>query len=333
MRIVFFGTPAYAVPTLEALSDDSRVQVSLVVSQPDRPAGRGRRLTPPAVKQAALELGLPVYQPESLRTEVDRTPIAQAKADLFVVAAFGKIFGPKLLALPRLGSVNLHASILPDYRGASPISAAILEGNFRTGVTLMQMDTGLDTGAMLAQRSIDIESTDTTASLTPKLAQLGASLLLDSLDELEFGQLRPVPQNDDDATLTRPMVKADGWIDWSQPAVAIERQIRAMWDWPRAWTTFEGLSLQIHHATVLQESTTEAPGQVSLRPEGASVSTGDGCLLVASAQPAGGRPLPGHLVFERAAHDSIILGDRGAPDPPPLPLIRSVASAATSRDS
>ncbi|HET9661907.1 MAG TPA: methionyl-tRNA formyltransferase [Thermomicrobiales bacterium] len=326
IRIVFFGTPAYAVPALEALAADNRVRIPLVVSQPDRPAGRGRRLTAPAVKQTALSLGLPVYQPETLRTENDRTPIAGASADLFVVAAFGKIFGPKLLALPRIGSVNLHASILPDYRGASPISAAILEGGFRTGVTLMGMETGLDTGPILAQRSVDIESFDTTASLTPKLAQLGARLLIDSLDELVSGQLTPIVQDDTEASLTRPMAKADGWIDWSQPAEVIERQIRAMWDWPRAWTTFEGSPLQIHQATILPESAGDAPGQIVLRSEGAAVATGSGQVLIVLGQAAGGKPLPGRLLLERAAQGSIILGAQGAPEAPKLPLIRPVTN-------
>jgi methionyl-tRNA formyltransferase len=325
IRIVFFGTPAYAVPALEALAADNRARIALVVSQPDRPAGRGRRLTAPAVKQAALALGLPAYQPETLRAAHDRAPIAAASADLFVVAAYGKIFGPKLLAVPRMGSVNLHASILPDYRGASPISAAILEGGLRTGVTLMSMESGLDTGPILAQRSVDIETFDTTASLTPKLAQLGASLLIDSLDELVSGQLRPIAQNDTEATLTRPMVKADGWIDWSQPAEAIERQIRAMWDWPRAWTTLEGSPLQIHQATILPEPGDGAPGQVLLTSEGAAVATGNGQVLIVLGQAAGGNPLPGRLLLERAARESIVLGAQGAPEAPKLPLIRPVA--------
>ncbi len=248
IRIVYFGTPTYAVPALEALLRDHRAQVTLVVTQPDRPAGRGRKLTPPPVKDVAVLHGVSVYQPEFLRTAADREPIAGQHADLFVVAAFGKIFGPKLLALPRLGAVNLHASLLPQYRGASPISAAILEGRNETGITLMRMDTGLDTGPILAQRPLAIDAQATTASLTPSLAQLGAELLIDSLGNLTDGSLAAVAQEDGAASMTRPLVKADGWIDWQMPAVEIERQVRAMWDWPRAWTTLRGELVQIHRA-------------------------------------------------------------------------------------
>jgi methionyl-tRNA formyltransferase len=324
IRIVYFGTPDYAVPALEALAGDPRVNIALVVSQPDRPAGRGRKLTPPPVKTAALDLGLPVYQPEALRTEADREPIAATSADLFVVAAFGKIFGPKLLSIPPMGSVNLHASILPDYRGASPISAAILEGNFRTGVTLMGMETGLDTGPVVTQRSIDIEPEDTTASLTPRLASLGAELLIDSLDDLIFGRLRPIPQDDREATITRPMVKADGWIDWTLPANSIERQVRAMWDWPRAWTTLDGDPIQIHKAKVVEQLDLAKPGTVSRRTEGAAVSTGSGALLIEIAQAPGGKPIPGEVVLERAIRSGQLLGASDAPALPEIPLIRSV---------
>ncbi len=326
IRIVYFGTPAYAVPALKALAVDERVTIELVVTQPDRPAGRGRKMTPPPVKQVALELGYPVYQPETLRTEADRAHIAGVDADLFVVAAFGKIFGPKLLALPRMGCVNLHASILPDYRGASPISASILEGNFRTGVTLMGMDMGLDTGPILAQRSIDIEPDDTTASLTPRLAEIGADLLIDSLDDLIWDRLRPIAQDDADATITRPMVKADGWIDWTQSAREIERQVRAMWDWPRAWTTLNGEPIQIHRSSVSSSNPQGGPGAISTGSEGALIATGDGSLLVEIAQASGGKPQPGQIVLAQAASRDAILGTLGAPAAPGVPLVRSAES-------
>ena len=323
-RIVYFGTPAYAVPTLEALASDPRVRVDLVVTQPDRPAGRGRRLTPPPVKVAAQALGFDVYQPESLRSDASRIPIADRKADLFIVAAFGKIFGPRLLSLPRLGAINLHASILPDNRGANPIAASILEGAFRTGVTLMQMDIGLDTGPILAQRSIDILPTDTTASLTSRLAQVGARLLTDSLEELLAGALAPRPQDDTAATITRPMVKADGWVDWTRSARDIERQVRAMWDWPRAWTTVDGAQLQLHRVAVHSPSGAGEPGAVAMETAGAVVSTGEGTLLIELAQIAGGKPTAGALLLDRAARRKIRLGVEGAPSIPELPLIRSV---------
>lgn len=324
IRIVYFGTPAYAVPPLWALASDSRVRIALVVTQPDRSAGRGRKLTPPPVKETAAELGFEVYQPEALRTAADRAPIAATHADLFVVAAFGKIFGPKLLALPPMGAVNLHASILPDYRGASPISAAILEGNFRTGVTLMGMETGLDTGPILAQRTLDILPDDTTASLTPRLAQLGADLLIDSLDDLLADRLRPEVQSDAEATITRPLVKADGWIDWNLPAVSIARHVRAMWDWPRAWTTLDGDIMQIHRASVVAESPSREPGTICSGADGVMVATGDGGLLLDIVQLAGGKPLAGEIVLRRAVATDTRLGVEGQPEQPAVPLIRPV---------
>ncbi len=191
-----------------------------------------------------------------------------------MVAAFGKIFGPRLLALPRLGSVNLHASLLPHYRGASPISAAILEGRVETGVTLMGMDTGLDTGPILAQRALHVDSAATTASLTPQLAQLGAALLIEQLGAIIEGTLEPEPQDARTATLTRPLLKSDGWIDWNSSAEMIERQVRAMWDWPRAWTTWQGDQVQIHRASCDPTPTSLTPGTVVSR-EG-DAGCGDG---------------------------------------------------------
>lgn len=324
IHVAYFGTPDYAVPALTVLAADPRVCVDLVITQPDRPVGRGRKLTAPPVKLAAEALGFDVYQPESLRTAGDREPIERVQADLFIVAAFGKIFGPRLLALPRLGSVNLHASILPDYRGASPISAAILEGQFRTGITLMQMDTGLDTGPILAQRSIDILSADTTASLTPRLARLGAELLIDSLDQLIEGGFLAQLQDEADATITRPMVKADGWIDWTRSARDIERQVRAMWDWPRAWTTMDGMPLQIHRAAVGSNRSDKEPGSVLIGTDGVVVATGDGDLVIEVAQLAGGKPLLGAIVLEDAVRGQKRLGIEGEPVSVAGPLIRPV---------
>lgn len=319
IRVVYFGTPAYAVPALEALLTEPRVSVELVVTQPDRPAGRGRRLTPPPVADVANAKGITVYQPETLRTERDRAVIAQTVPDLFVVAAFGKIFGPRLLAIPRLGSVNLHASLLPSYRGASPVSAAILEGKRETGVTLMRMDTGLDTGPTLAVRAMSIASNETTASLTPRLAELGAQVLIDSLPALIDDSIRAVPQDEKQATLTRPLVKADGWIDWSRPAVEIERQIRAMWEWPRAWTTLNGEPVQIHRATVQEGPVEAAPGTVGPGP---SVATGAGSLKIEAAQRPGSKPLPGPAWLQQSDALGAILGAGNHPETHQLPMIR-----------
>jgi methionyl-tRNA formyltransferase len=216
--------------------------------------------------------------------------------------------------------------MLPSYRGASPISSAILEGRHETGVTLMRMDTGLDTGPMLAQRSIQIEPDATTASLTPKLAQVGAKLLTDTLGSLIDGSIVAVAQDDQQASLTRPLVKADGWIDWNQSAAEIERQVRAMWDWPRAWTTLLGEPIQIHRAIVEPSQSNSAPGKIESIDGYPAVATGDGQLLLEIAQSAGGKPLPGSVWLQQSRAIDKILGDSGAPLSPTLPMIRRSSS-------
>lgn len=324
IRIAYFGTPKYAVPALEALDALGSVEIALVVTQPDRPVGRHRVLTPPPVKVAAESLGLPVYQPESLRSPADRAPIAAQLADLFVVAAYGKIFGPKMLSLPAFGCVNLHASLLPAYRGASPISAAILEGRAETGVTLMMMDTGLDTGAMLARRALVIAKDDTTASLTPRLAALGAELAAETLFEVVAGRIAGDAQDDAAATITRPLVKADGWIEWTQPAEVIQRHVRAMWDWPRAWTTVDGESLQVHEARVLESEGGGEPGTVTFAETGLVVATGEGSLELVRVQRSGGKPQPGKEWFAQSKQSGLVFGTTGRPEMPSTPMIRAV---------
>jgi methionyl-tRNA formyltransferase len=293
INVVFFGTPDYAVPSLLALDVDARYELSLVVTQPDRPAGRGRRLTAPPVKIAAEELGLHVYQPPTLRSAEMREPLAEAGADVFVVAAYGLIFGGKTRAIPGHGCVNLHASLLPKYRGASPIAAAILAGDRQTGVTMMLMDAGIDTGATLDRTAIDIEGDDTTMSLGRNLAIAGADLLVSGLDRYVLGDLKAMPQPDQGASLTRMLTKADGRIDWNEPAVAVERQVRAMWDWPRAWTTAGETILQIHASSVVDQVSSREPGQVLLEEDRAIVACGKGGLALDVVQPPGGRAMPG----------------------------------------
>lgn len=299
IRVVFFGTPDFAVPALRALADDPRFEIVLVVTQPDRPAGRGRKVVMPAVKAAAQELGLVVHQPTRLRVEADRQPLVDARADVFVVAAYGMIFGPKTLAIPRIGCLNLHASILPAYRGASPISAAIAERRPRTGVSLMRMERGLDTGPVLGEQSVAIAPDDTTASLTARLAGIAAALAVDLIPAVVAGAVPPVAQSGP-ATLTRPLEKADGWLDWHRPALELEALVRAMWPWPRAWTTVgypagDGWVLQIHRAAVIERSEPSplAPGTVIATEGGLAVVTGDGALQLDTVQTPGGRPVAG----------------------------------------
>jgi len=306
LRIVYFGTPGYAVPTLRALASDPRFDVVLVVTQPDRRAVRSSRLVPPIVKVEADLLGLSVYQPESLRTEATRAPLVDAGADLFVVAAYGLVFGSKTLAIPRLGCLNLHASLLPAYRGASPISAAILNGDGQTGVTLMLMEQGLDTGPMIASGWIDIGPSDTTESLTPRLAELGAELALESIPGYVSGELPPVPQPNEGASLVRPLLKADGQLDWRKPAAELERQVRAMWPWPRAWFALGDDSVQVHSARVVEDAASD-PGAVENRIGRVVVACSNGGLQLDLVQLPGGTPVRGRQL---AASGRLVPGQK-----------------------
>lgn len=327
MRVVVFGSPAFAVPTLEALAGDPRFAVALVVSQPDRPSGRGRRSEPPAVAARARALGLPLYQPASLRGEDARRPLAEIDADAFVVAAFGLIFGPATLALPRLGCFNLHASLLPRYRGASPIQAAILCGDDRTGVALMRMERGLDTGAIYATTEAPILAEDTAATLTDRLATAAARLAVAALPRVAGG-LQPTPQPEAGASLTRPLTKADGWLDWSQPAETLARQVRALWPWPRAWTTIDGHLLQVHAATTVADATQHREAGLAERRGGDFiVQCGTGALRLDIVLPAGRVAMAGAVFASGRSAAGFRLGLDGAPPPQP-PLVRLVGEPA-----
>lgn len=319
-RLIYLGTPEFAVPALKSLAARPDIDLALVVTQPDRPAGRGRHLTPPPVKIAASELNLPILQTHTLRDPDIRARITDLAPDLIVVAAFGLILGRWILDLPAHGCVNLHASFLPNYRGANPIATAILNGDPVTGVSLMRMEPGLDTGPVFATASIPILPTDTTESLTPRLAELAAHLITDHLDALLDSSIPAIPQPDT-ATLTRPLVKADGRLDWTSPAPVLERQIRAMWPWPRAFTTLPdatATALQIHAATLTDPSTVENvpsaspaglilpnPSATADGKPGILVATGTssdrGALLLTTVQLPGGRPLSGPALTNHPA--------------------------------
>lgn len=319
LRIVFFGTPGYAVPALRRLAESPQFEIRLVVTQPDRPAGRGRKLTAPPVKIEAERLGLPVYQPDSLRTEFARRPLANAGADAFVVAAYGLIFGPKTLAIPTLGCLNLHASLLPAYRGASPISAAILNGDRETGVTLMLMERGLDTGPMIAIAPVPIAPDDTTASLTVRLSEAGAVLAAEAILEFMDGNLKAVPQPTTGASEVRPLTKADGQLDWSRSAAGLERTVRAMWPWPRAWSSLGGTTIQIHKARVIESPGSE-PGAITVRANKLIVACGEASLRLDLVQLPGGKPVPGRQLAEslRLADGARFESSVGANDRPPI---------------
>jgi len=312
-RIVFLGTPSYACPALERLAARADAEVVLVVTQPDRPAGRGRKLHAPPVKALALDLSLPIVQAATLRTAEARSPLVAAQPDLIVVAAFGLILGHSILSLPPMGCVNLHASLLPRYRGANPIAAAIASGDQTTGVSLMRMERDLDTGPVYDQTEMDIIDDDTTGSLTERLGRRGADLLDQRLAALLDGSAAAEEQGAG-ATCTRPMVKDDGWIDWTRPADAIERHIRAMWPWPRAWTTLpDGGRVQIHASNVVAHPGV-APGTLASLGSDFVVGCGDGALRLRTVQTAGGKPGGGAILRPRISTTADArLGQVGGP--------------------
>ena len=284
------GSPDFAVATLNALA--SQYPIVGVVTQPDRPAGRGRALKPPAVKQAGLRLGLPIIQPEKLRQPEAMESLRAWAPDLIVVAAFGQILRPEVLDLPKFGCINIHGSLLPRWRGAAPIQAAILAGDVETGVTIMKMDPGVDTGAMLSRRSMPIAPDDTAGTLFSRLAPLAANLLLETLPRYLSGELQPEPQPAEGITYAPMLKKEDGRLDFSQPAIALERQVRAMNPWPGASFTWNGMLLKVLRASAKDEKSPGADSRLTVDGTPA-LGTGEGMLILDEVQPAGKKPMPG----------------------------------------
>lgn len=322
-RVMYMGTPEFAVPGLRRLAASNECDITLVVTQPDRPAGRGKKLTSPAVKVAAEELGLPVLQTNSLRDPDIRKRIIDEQPDLIVVAAFGMILGKWILELPTHGCVNLHASLLPKYRGANPIAAAIAMGERETGVTLMQMDRGLDTGPMYASASLEIAPDDTTESLTPRLADLAGDLLQANLRPLLAGVLEATPQGPG-ATLTRLMTKNDGWLDFERPAIELERHVRAMWPWPRAWTVLDdGSRMQVHRVRVV-DGVDVSPCVVEHHDREVLVGCGQGSLEMLRVQLPGRKPIEGNALLQLPQlSPGSVMGQQGGPEDLE-PLVRPV---------
>lgn len=309
MRIAYAGTPEFAVPALLALLD-SRHAVVGVLTQPDRPKGRGRQLAASPVKLAARERGVPISQPQSLRDESSRIELARWQPDVLVVVAYGLILPQAVLGLPPFGCINIHASLLPRWRGAAPIQRAVLAGDRETGITIMKMDVGLDTGPILLQEAVAIAPADTAASLHDTLAKRGATALLTALDGLERGSVIPRPQPAEGVTYASKIDKAEAVIDWTQPADAIERKVRAFNPWPVAETRLEGEQLRIYAAAVAPNAAVaSAPGMIAVTREGeVLVSCGKGALSLLEVQRPGRRPVSGRDLAHTAALAGRCLG-------------------------
>ena len=297
MRLVFMGTPAFAVPVLQALATAPDVQIVGVYTPPDRPRGRGRPTEMPPVKSHAVAQGLPVFQPTTLRSEQAQQELAGLEPDVIVVAAYGNLLPAQVLDTPAHGCLNIHPSLLPRYRGPSPVATAIVEGAATTGVTLMLLDQGMDTGPIISQQGYPLSGWETAETLTASLFQLGAELLLRTLPPWAAGRLEAHPQDDSKATTTRKLERADGQADWTLPAAALDRRCRAYSPWPGLFTHWEGKVLKLLDVIPLPQmgAPAAAPGQVAplgLADAAVGVGTGDGILGLSTVQMEGRRPMP-----------------------------------------
>ncbi len=290
MRIVFMGTPDFAVYSLEALSRSG--DVALVVTQPDKPQGRRQVMAPPPVKVKAMELGIPTFQPESMRSPEAIGRVRAERPDVIVVAAYGQILPQELLEVPRYCCVNVHASLLPRYRGASPIQWAILNGDDETGVTIMRMDAGLDTGDIIAQSRVSIAPGETGGSLTAKLAAAGARLLASVLPSIADGTAKYTPQDDRRATKVGKISKKDGLIDFSSPAAVIERQVRGFSPWPGAYTYLDGRTLKIWLARACPGNAGDPGTATFVGKDSFCIQAGDGALECLEVQLEGKKRMP-----------------------------------------
>lgn len=290
LRIVFCGTPAFGIPTFKRLLAESDFSVEAVITQPDRPSGRGQKTSTSPVKDAALAAGIHVYQPEKIRSDSAHDFLKRLAPDAVVIIAYGQIIPKDLLGIPRLGWINLHASLLPEYRGAAPIQRAILNGDKKSGLTTMRIDAGMDTGPILEQMEMEIGADETAPQLSGRMAEAGASLMLDTLRRLDQGKIQPKPQDNSRATLAPPLQKEEGLIDWPRPAANIYNQIRAFDPWPGAFTHFRNRICHIWGRPVAlpHSGKRSEPGVILAEKENIFVVCGaSSCLLLDYLKPEG----------------------------------------------
>ena len=305
MKIGFMGTPDFAVGALEKIIEAGH-EVTVVVTQPDKEKGRGKELAFSPVKECAIKHGIPVFQPVKIRLPENVEELKKYEADVFVVAAFGQILSKEILDMPKFGCINIHASLLPKYRGASPIAWSILNGDKETGVTIMQMNEGMDTGDILLQRAIAIDKKETTEGLFDKLMDLGADMIVEALDKLSKGELKATPQDESLASKVGKMDKTFGLIDWNEAADVIERKIRGLYSWPSAYTFINGKRLKVYNGDVV-EGSAAAPGSIiEVSKESFTVSTGNGALKISDVQIEGKRRMS---VKEFLLGNAISVGD------------------------
>jgi methionyl-tRNA formyltransferase len=307
MKIIFAGTPEFAVPSLQALLD-SPYQVCAVYTQPDRPAGRGRKLTASPVKELALTAGIPVYQPENFKQAADIAEMARLEADLLVVTAYGLILPQAVLDLPRLGSINVHGSLLPRWRGAAPIHRALMAGDAETGVTIMRMVKKLDAGDMLYKAEYPIAADATSSSLHDILAELGAQSLLKVVKQIEQGAVIAEVQDENLVTYAQKLDKNEAQLDWSQSAIELDRKVRGLNAWPVAQTLFKGEIMRVWRSTVLDSQRQLPPGQISTADHALDVGTGQGILRLLEVQLPGGKRIAAKDFLNAHQIDQLVLG-------------------------
>ena len=309
MRIVFAGTPEFAAPPLRALLDSPH-DICGVYTQPDRPAGRGRKLTPSPVKVLAQESGLPVFQPETLKDETAQAQLRNLKPDLMVVVAYGLLLPRAFIDIPPLGCINIHASLLPRWRGAAPIQRSILAGDSETGVTIMYIEPRLDAGPMLLKKACPIGPDDTAGDLHDRLSRIGAEALLETLPSIAAGTAQPEMQDESLVTHAAKINKDDAQLDWSRPAAELQCQVRAFNPWPVAETVYRDQILRVWRATVVPASRSEPPGTLLIDGENLDVVTGHDCLRLLEIQLPGGKRISARDFINGHPETGLMLGAR-----------------------